>query len=364
MRKHKVNRIGWASAILFAAMMLGQPGNVEAQKITTDHATIDVGQVMFRHPQTVDFELKNNSSTPLSISSVRSDCGCTTIQWPSTVGANKTFKVYVSFDAKQMGHFEKQMAIFSNASEQPFVLTMKGVVVGEIVDFEGKYSFQLGDFSADRNDVEFDDVNRGERPVQQIHIFNNGTKTLEPYMLHLPPYLNAVISPTKLAPKHAGVIYLTLDSHKLRDFGLTQTSVYLGENLGDKVAVDKEISVSAVLLPSFDSVSTKKQDLLPSIKLSTESLDLGSFNGKRKLKGTIEITNEGKGRLDIRRLQMFTMGLEVSLNKTLLKPGETAKMRVTATAAELKKARSVPRVLMITNDPETPKVTIRIVTKP
>ncbi len=347
-----------------ATILLGAAGNVMAQQITTAHATIDVGQVMFRHPQTVDFELRNNSRTPLSISSVRTDCGCTTLQWPHTVGANKDFKVTATFDARQMGRFEKQVAIFSNASKQPFVLTLKGVVVGEIVDFAGKYSFQLGELAADRNDVEFDDVNRGDQPVQQIHIFNNGETTLEPHLLHLPPYLNAVISPTKLAPGHAGVIFLTLDSHKLRDFGLTQTSVYLGDNLGDKVSAAKEISVSAVLLPGFDSISTQPQSLLPSVKLSMENLDLGSFNGRRKLKGSIEITNQGKGRLDIRRLQMFTLGLQVSLNKTRLQPGETAKLKVTATAAELRKARSAPRILMITNDPAHSKIAIRIITKP
>lgn len=364
MRKHKANGMRRTFITLLAVLFLGLSGNMMAQQITTDHATIDVGQVMFRHPQVVDFELKNNSRTPLSISSVRTDCGCTTTQWPHTVGANKGFKVSATFDAKQMGHFEKQVAIFSNASEQPFILTLKGVVVNEIVDFAGQYPFQLGELATDRNDVEFDDVNRGDRPVQQIHIFNNGETTLEPHMLHLPPYLSAVISPTKLAPQHAGVVYLTLDSHKLRDFGLTQTSVFLGDNLGDKVSADKEISVSAVLLPSFDSISSQTQTLLPSIKLSTENLDLGSFNGKRKLKGIIEITNQGKGRLDIRRLQMFTLGLQVSLNKTHLQPGETAKIKVTATAAELKKARSAPRILMITNDPAHSKVTIHIITKP
>ena len=61
---------------------------------------------------------------------------------------------------------------------------------------------------------------------------------------------------------------------------------------------------------------------------------------------------------------MFTMGLQVSLNKTKIQPGETAKLKVTAVAAELKKSRSKnPRVLMITNDPDNAKVVVRVKVK-
>ena len=96
--------------------------------------------------------------------------------------------------------------------------------------------------------------------------------------------------------------------------------------------------------------------------MSTTTLNLGPFNGKKKLKGEIEIQNTGKSQLDITKLQMFTMGLQVSLNKSKLAPGEYAKLKITATERDLRLARS-PRVLMITNDPEQPKVVIEVKTE-
>ena len=59
-------------------------------------------------------------------------------------------------------------------------------------------------------------------------------------------------------------------------------------------------------------------------------------------------------------MQMFTSGLKVRLNKTKIKPGESAKMKITAYKKQLKHARSKPRVLMITKDPNKPKVVINI----
>ena len=57
------------------------------------------------------------------------------------------------------------------------------------------------------------------------------------------------------------------------------------------------------------------------------------------------------------------MGLEVSLNKQKLKPGESAKLKITADKRQIKAARSKPRVLMITNDPNNAKVTIKVIAK-
>jgi hypothetical protein len=154
-----------------------------------------------------------------------------------------------------------------------------------------------------------------------------------------------------------------LDSRKLRDLGLTQTSVYLGMFPGDKVSDEKEISVSAVLLPGFANMSANDKLQAPKIQLSSTSLNLGSFNGKNKLKGEILIQNVGKSRLDISSLQMFTAGMQVSLNKTKLQPGETTKLKISVEAEMLKTARSQPRVLMITNDPSNAKVVITVEAK-
>lgn len=334
---------------------------VQAQEITTENEIIDCGQVVFKNPVTAEFEVKNSGGRALVISDVRTSCGCTTVDYPkNSIAPGEKFVVKATYDAKQMGHFNKQIGIYSNSSAKPMMLSIRGVVVKEVVDFAGQYSYRLGGLMVDINDIEFDNVNRGDRPTQKIHIKNVGSVTAQPVVMHLPDYLKAEISPSRIAPGHSGTIKIILDSYRLRDLGLTQTSVYLGSFLGDKVTPEKEISVSTVLLPGFENMTDAVKMYAPKMRLSAGSLELGSFNGKARKKGTIEITNEGRSTLKINRLQMFTTGLEVSLNKTKIQPGEKAKLKVTAVAARLKKARSKPRVLMITNDPENTKVVINI----
>lgn len=99
--------------------------------------------------------------------------------------------------------------------------------------------------------------------------------------MHLPNYLKADVAPTKLKPGHAGVITLTLDSRSLPEMGLNQTSVFLGGFPGDKVSVDKEITISAVLLPNFEKLSAHQLAIAPKIELSEMEVNLPPF-GKKK----------------------------------------------------------------------------------
>ena len=346
--------------ILMLSALLALPAS--AQKITTQHEVVDCGQVKFRHPVTAEFVMKNEGNKPLVIHNMLKSCGCTEVEYPKkSIAAGESFVVKAVYDAKQMGTFNKQVCLYSNAADEPFILSMRGRVVSNVVDFAGPYNEMLGEIKSDVQEVEFDDVNRGDRPVQRIHIFNPTDQMMEPVVMHLPNYLQAQVSPSKVAPRHSAVVTLVLDSKKLRDLGLKQTSIYLGERPGDKIAPEKEIVVSSVLLPAFDNMTAAKKALAPKAELSTTNLDLGSFGNRKKLKGEVLITNKGKSKLEIRSMQMFTMGLQVQLKKSKIEPGETVKMKVTVVKPDLKKSRAKnPRILMITNDPDNAKVVVKI----
>lgn len=343
-------------AFVLAAVSL----DMSAQRISAKQEVIDCGSVLYETPVTAKFELRNKGSE-LVIDTVRTSCDCVVAKYPEgTIAKGDNFTVEVTFDSRQLGHFYKEAAIYSNASDKPFYLTMKGVVVDHLADYSGVYDYTLGSVRTDKNNIEFDDVNLGETPVEKIHIVNSGSESVTPVVMHLPNYLTASVSPTTIAPGHTGVATITLNSANLRSYGLTQSSVYLGMFPGDKVSDDKEISVSAVLLPEFRNMSETQRRNAPVMKMSAETLELGSFDDKDEKSGTIMIENQGRSRLVISSMQMFTTGLKVRLNKSRLDPGESAKLKITAYKKQLKNARSRPRVLMITNDPNKSKVVIHV----
>ena len=337
---------------------------VAAQRITSATQVIDCGQVLFMKPVTAQFELLNEGVGNVTIRNVETSCGCTQVSYPKgVISENKPFVISATYDARQMGRFEKYIDVYTSGASLPFTLTIKGVVVEEIRDFAGGYDYTLGKLKTDRTEIMFDDVSMGERPTEQIHIFNSTGDIATPVLMHLPPYLIADVSPSSIPPGKSGVITLTLDSKRLHEHGLTQTTVYLGQKPGDRVSEDKEIQVTAILLPSFGLVTDQQLLYSPKLKISDSVLDLGAFEGKKKKKGTIVLENVGRTELENTALQMFTTGLMVDLTDTKIPPGGSVKLKVTADRKALKNVRQQPRVLMITNDPRTPKVVIDVLVK-
>ena len=329
-----------------------------AQKLIIEKTIVDVGRTGYQQPITAVFEFRVKGSKKVRITDVRPDCSCTKVEYPKTEQSDK-FQIRMTYDAQQLGHFDKQAAVVTNATAKPFYIRMKGIVLREYQNLSKNYPITMGDLLIDHNDLEFDDINRGDQQVQLLHIFNGGTKVAQPNLMHLPPYLSATMVPERLAPGRAGILTVTLNSNQLHDYGLTQSSVYLAENPGDIVSADHEITVSAVLLPSFLGMSAAQKQYAPKMVLSKTTVDI-NFNGKPKKKDVIEISNQGRTDLDISSLQLFTGGLKVSLGKSKLKPGEKTALKITAMRDELKKVRTRPRILMITNDPDRSKVTITI----
>lgn len=332
-----------------------------AQKVEIKKSKINIGKTGFQMPVTATFELKNITNRHLTVSGVKPDCGCTKVSFPKkSVSAGETFTVSITYDARMLGHFSKQAAVSVRGQQQPVWLTMEGVVVEEWTDYSKMYPHAFGNILADMDNAEFDDVNKGETPEAVINIVNNGGETVTPNMLHLPDYLTAMAIPERLEPGKTGKMVLTLNSQNLKDFGLTQTTIYLAEQLGDKVSTETEFPVSVVLLPNATIYEGKNKQYAPRLEYSSDSISLGMVGGKNVKKGVITLTNKGRMALKISSLQMFTKGMTVMLDKRELQPGESAKLKIAIDRDQVLKARQRPRVLMITNDPDHSKMVIKV----
>lgn len=329
-----------------------------AQSIEVEKANLFCGDVEYRKPVTAEFKLRNTGTRKLRIDEVEVSCGCLKAEYPKKeIAAGGEFTLRLTYDARQLGHFYKDACIYSNALNEPLYLSMQGVVVAEKIDYYRQYSYTIGELGVDKRDIEFDNVNKGDYPVATLHIVNQGKETLEPNIMHLPNYLSADVAPKLLRPGKSGTITLTLNSSLLHDYGITASSLYLGNKLGDIIGPDNEITISALLLPSLASATQYERQNPPHIKLSTEDFDV-DFAGKSKITYKIDIENTGRSTLEMSSFHLFTSALKMTLGKKKLAPGEHTTMKITISRQESEEARTQPRVLITTNDPDKPKVVI------
>ena len=133
---------------------------------------------------------------------------------------------------------------------------------------------------------------------------------------------------------------------------MTQSSVYLARFAGDKVGDENEIPVSAILLPDFSGMSDTEKANAPVVNLSIKDIDMSTALAKKsKARQDIVITNTGRSPLQISKLQVFHPAVGAGLKKSVLKPGESTRLRVTVVKRNIGKKRRHLRLLMITNDP-------------
>lgn len=323
------------------------------------------GQVEWKHSATAQYTITNTGDQPLVLTEVEPDCACSVAQWTQTpIQPGEKGTISVTFDAEALGRFQKSVAIYTNAQPHLVYLKFNGEVVQKITDFTKAHPYLIGQIRIDKNNLDFPDMQHGEQSVMQISVVNLSDRPYEPVLMHLPPYLQMEKEPNVLQKGEKGLITLTLDSEKLTDFGLTQTSVYLARFAGDKVGEENEIPVSAILLPDFSSMTDAEKANAPVINLSSKDMDMvPMLTKKTKARQDITITNQGRAPLQISKLQVFHPAVGVSLKKSVLQPGESTRLRVTVEKKNIGKTRRHLRLLMITNDPTQPKVEINIKAK-
>lgn len=332
-------------------------------KMEFDNTTQEMGTMLWKTPRTVTFKVFNKATQDLVIKNVRTDCGCTLVSWTTTpISPGATGYIKATYNAELLGHFSKSIAVYTNLDKEPHYLNMVGVVaMNDNAAQSQEYPYRVGEYLLSTDDIEFDDVNRGENPTYVLSILNTSKKSFRPELMHLPKYLTAQTDPSVIRSGRVGRVLLTLNSEELHNMGLTQTSIYLSRFMGDRVSKENEINVSATLLPDFFDTPTQHA-LAPVAELDSIHLTLPPLGKKKKVSGQVVIKNTGKTPLIINALQVYNPGISVSLNKRRIDPGSAEKMKITiSTNTSYFKGRR--RVLLITNDPEHPKIVIDVVVK-
>ena len=335
-------------------------------RMAVDADNLKLGEIMWQNPKTVSYGFTNKGSDPLVITEVRASCGCVSVSYPKTaIPAGKQGTVTAVYDAGMLGTFYRELAVYTNAQDEPLYLSFEGRVVETAVDYEGDFPIDMGNVRLSANYVEFDDVQKGDRPVVELQVANAGTAVYQPQLMHLPQYLSAEYVPAQIQPGRTGKIRLTLDSGKLPSQGLNQTSVYLARRIPDRVSDENEIQVSTVLLPAFQNLTADKLARAPRIvfmdgeEMLTDEVDV-VMGTKKKVTKTLTVTNIGELPLSITTVQVFNQSMTVSLSDRRIPAHGSAKLKITLDARQLAKAKSGPRILFISNDPRQPKTILNL----
>lgn len=123
---------------LFAAFQLTAQNaeqteeNPNAPKINFDKVVHDYGTILKDSDGSCEFAFTNDGKEPLILSRPKSSCGCTVPTWPKQpILPGKGDAIKVTYSTNRVGPFNKTVTIYSNASNNPIRLRIKGKVVAQ-----------------------------------------------------------------------------------------------------------------------------------------------------------------------------------------------------------------------------------------
>ncbi len=120
---------GQSSAKNTKAATTTKAAAAKGPQITWEKTTYDFGTIPQGTPATGVFTFTNSGTAPLILSNVQGSCGCTVPEWtkdPIMPGKKGTIKA--TYNAANMGAFNKSITVTSNAESPTSVIFIKGDV--------------------------------------------------------------------------------------------------------------------------------------------------------------------------------------------------------------------------------------------
>jgi hypothetical protein len=268
------------------------------------------------------FEFMNSGSGSLSISNVRTTCGCTIPVWTKEpVIPGKSGFVEVEFNPEgRAGDFHKTIQIQSTAANANMFLTISGTVVPALKEEELHY--QLGGLAIKADQVNLGYLYKGATGVEHITVRNSTGSVMEVKFSDVPDYIILDAIPSILKPEEYGQIEVHYCTEKVDDWDIVIDQVSL--LLNNVPVKDKKLSIIANIREDFRGLTPEQKEVAPKAEFNAIVYRLDTINSGSPVECKFMIKNTGKSDLKIRAVKASCGCTAVKPEKSNLAPGDSA----------------------------------------
>ncbi len=305
------------------------------------------------------FRLVNEGDKPIRILEANATCGCTVPEYSKqNIEPGDTASLKVTYAATgRPGKFSKN--IYVKTSDDPSVkrtLTISGTVIGASATIRSRYPADAGKIKLQSSSAGFGEVKRGKFKTVFISLYNQSPDSLTPLIEDLPAYVTAQITPPTVAPGQQGQIALTLNSHDVPDWGITNADFTFRAAKGEEPL---KMDLFTIIVEDFSRMTPGQMQNAPACEVKPQKIDLGEISGPQTVE--FQVSNTGKSPLLVRRLQIVDPAIsDAKISTTKIKPGKSAKITATVDPALAETDFINARISLITNDPNEPLTVTRI----
>lgn len=318
---------------------------------------------------TCQMRVVNTGNEPLIIVKAQAGCGCTVINYTDDpVQPGDTTAIGITYNPSgRPGQFTKQVLIFTNTTPKRTVLEITGNVIPTAATLDKQYPLRAGNLRISQQSIPMGELVRGKNKTEYLSVYNASTDTLIVSVQGGNDHLKPAVVPDTLPPAKVAALTIHYISGKAPLWGLNTDTLTLScaplHQPSIATPSSADVQVMAQVIESFDDLTEKQRKDAPVVSMDCgDRLDFETLKASSTATRSFTITNKGKDNLIIRRLWAPEgEGITAKADKMELKRGKKATVTVTVdTAHQPGNMLNVPLTVM-TNDPDSPIVNIRLV---
>lgn len=350
-----MKKLSCVSILVFiaAAIALGQP-QITFEKLLHDFGKVNEGDGAASY----NFTFKNTGTSPLIIQDVKTTCGCTTPEWSKQpIRQGESGFIKVSYDVKgRPGTIDKTITVYSNGRPSPVSLRINGEVVPVERHPAEAFRYTAGAIRLDDMHVAFNRVYSYEKPSLVVTAYNPGPDAVKISFINLPAHIKVDVHPSSVKKGEKATIKVTYDAAGKKEWGFVSDRISM--ILNDNKTRDYKLTVTASIEEDFSRWTAGQLQNAPSVSLDKTIIEAGKIKQGEVKKYGLKLTNTGKSKLSIRKVESGSAQVKADLPKEI-GAGASADLTITydtsGQTGEQNKA-----ITIITNDPKNATITVRL----
>ncbi len=274
-------------------------------------------------PVTHEFKFTNNGTEPLTITNVKTSCGCTTPGWTKeAVSPGETGFIQAQYNpTNRPGRFNKSLTI-SNSISDPIRLYIRGEVSPKQKSPEEELPTELGALRMQYRSLNMGKVyvNR-EAITKKFKVYNQSEQdVIISKEIKKPDHIAVEFDADTIRSKKTTYLSITYDAGLKDDLGFMNDSFEFQTNEPDGENI-KQITVFASLQEYFPPLNAEELAKAPRLEIEQATVDLGRLKNGEKVKKTISLSNIGGSELSIRKLSPNCTCLSASIKNNSIESG-------------------------------------------
>jgi hypothetical protein len=304
----------------------------------------------------------NRGSNTLYIKEVAVTCGCTTANYAQReLRPNDTLHLEVRFDPmNRPGRIDKSLYVTVSDCDVPLRLRMVGYVEPRERGVDELFPFDIGEgLRLESNFHAFGYLEHGKEVEHRIGFVNTSKNwiSVELRPQRLSGYIQ-VVMPERVAPDYKGDILLRYTLEEQNDvYGLLEDQFIFVVNGKDSYY---PFSCQAIAVDNFDMVDDISA---PRVDISKKNIKFGDVKRRyATVEQSIELMNAGSSPLVLRAVASTSEALSADNVGVEVAPGQSATIVVRLDVGKIEDWDNpfVARLMLITNDPMRPMLSLRV----